>query len=89
MKKARTLFATLCLAFVFTSCIGPNPLQNKVRNWNATATDNKYANGAIGIVGVPLQGFAWLADITILNAWEYWAGESLVEDSGPYPTVPK
>ncbi len=89
MKKTRTLFATLCLAFVYTSCIGPNPLQNKVRNWNATATDNKWANGAIGVIGVPVQAFAWLADITVLNSWEYWAGDSLMPDPGAYPAPSK
>ena len=89
MKKTRAVFATLCLAFVFTSCIGPNPMQNKLRNWNATATDNKYANAAIGVVCVPAQALAWFADITFLNAWEYWADEGLMPDSGAYPTPPK
>ncbi len=89
MKKTRTLFATLCVAFIFTSCIGPNPLQNKLRNWNATATDNKYANGAIGVVCVPVQTLAWLADVTVFNSWEYWSGESLVPNPGPFPPTPK
>lgn len=87
MKKARVTIASFCFAFLLAGCLGPNPLMNNVRNWNAEVTENKWANEGIFLLISPIYPICWLGDVLIFNSWEFWTDKSLggVTDPGAYP----
>src|SRR5688572_18765887 len=45
MKKA--LVAAVLSLGLFSSCLGPNKLWNKLHDWNLSATENRWANEGI------------------------------------------
>ena len=56
MKKA--LVAALLAVGLFSSCLGPDRLWNKLHDWNLKATENRWANEGIflelaGAVPIP------------------------------------
>lgn len=86
MKK--TLLASLLAFGLFgSSCLGPDPLYNSIKNWNAEVSEQDFINEAIfiGLQIIPVYGFALLGDIIIFNTVEYWTGEPLITPPGPFP----
>ena len=79
MKK--TLIAALLSLGLFSSCLGPNRLINKLYDWNMTATDDKWQNEGIFAVFniVPLYPLAWIGDIVVFNSIEWWGGTSVID----------
>jgi hypothetical protein len=86
MKK--TLFASLLALGLFgSSCLGPDPLYNSLKNWNAEVSEQDFLNEAIflGLTIFPVYSFALFGDIVIFNTVQYWSGEPLISEPGPFP----
>lgn len=79
MKK--TLLTVLLSLGLFSSCLGPNRLINKLYDWNMTATDDKWQNEGIFAVFniIPLYPLAWIGDIVVFNSIEWWGGTSVID----------
>ena len=74
MKKA--LVAAVLSVGLFSSCLGPNKLFNDLHDWNMKVTENRWGNEAIFVVlnVIPVYGFAYLADIIVMNSIDWWSG---------------
>ena len=85
MKKLSLKIATLmiCVAFVFSSCIGSFALQRKVLNWNQGIGD-KWVNEVVFLALniVPVYGICYLADALVINSIEFWSGDNPVASIG-------
>lgn len=81
MKKA--LFAAVLSLGLFSSCLGPNKLFNKLHDWNTTATENRWGNEGIFLVLsiIPVYSLAYAADIIVLNSIEWWSGKNPMDDN--------
>lgn len=84
MKKF-TLACILSLGVMFTSCLGPNNLQNKLNNWNAEVFEQDWACEILYVPLFPVQAGAWFLDGLIFNTWDYWSGENPIADPGTFP----
>lgn len=84
MKK--NFLKIACISAVFcvlnASCIGSFSLFNKFASWNREATGNKFVNGILGIVFIPVYGICLTADWVILNTIEFWTGNQLLASVG-------
>ena len=80
MKKA--LVAAVLSLGLFSSCLGPDRLWNKLHDWNTKATDNRWANEGIflGLTIIPVYGVCYAIDIVVLNSIEWWSGKNPMED---------
>lgn len=83
MKKRFVTVAAITAisgTLLFSSCIGPFNLTNKLLSWNQTV-DNKFVNEVIFFAFhvIPVYPIAVLADIVVLNSIEFWTGENPVE----------
>jgi hypothetical protein len=76
MKKS-ILACTLALSVFATGCLGPNKTFQNLRDWNTTATEDKWVNEGIflGLNIIPVYGLCYLADVAVFNAIEFWNGE--------------
>ena len=81
MKKA--IVAGVLAMGLFSSCLGPNRLWNKLHDWNKGATENRWGNEGIFFVLtiIPVYGLAYLVDIVVLNSIEWWSGKNPMDDS--------
>jgi hypothetical protein len=81
MKKA--LAAAVLALGLFSSCLGPDKLFNKLHDWNLRATENRWANEGIFLVLtiIPVYGLAYVADIVVLNSIEWWSGDNPMDDN--------
>lgn len=62
-----------------TSCVGSFSLFNKYAAWQREMTSNKYVNGIVGFILLPIVGTVTLfIDSVILNTIEFWSGENPV-----------
>jgi len=86
MKKL-ALALVLLMSPLCSGCLGPNNLNNTLRNWNATATEHDWLNEVIfiGLNIVPVYGLTWLGDVLIFNTIDYWSGNNPFSDPGPFP----
>ena len=86
MKKT-ILAAALVAAVSSTSCLGPDPAYNSIKNWNATVTSQDWINEGIFLVFtvVPVYHLALLGDILIFNTVGYWSGNYIISEPGPVP----
>lgn len=84
MKKL-TLACILSLGAMFSSCLGPNNLQNKLNNWNAEVFEQDWLCETLYVPLFPVQLGAYLGDALFFNVWDYWSGENLITDPGPFP----
>ncbi len=86
MKKL-LLAAVLALGVSSTSCLGPDHMYNKVKNWNAELSDVDAVNEIVflGLHIIPVYGISLWIDILILNTINYWSGENPVSAPGPFP----
>ncbi|NOT28879.1 MAG: DUF3332 family protein [Planctomycetes bacterium] len=76
MKKA--LVAAVLSLGLFSSCLGPNKLFNKLHDWNLGATQDRWANEGIFLVLsiVPVYSLSYAIDVVILNSIEFWSGKN-------------
>ena len=81
MKKA--IVAGVLAMGLFSSCLGPNRLFNKLHDWNLSATENRWANEGIFLVCniVPVYHVCYFVDIVVLNSIEWWSGKNPMDDS--------
>ena len=84
MKKV-TLACILSLGVMFSSCLGPNNLQNKLNNWNAEVVEQDWIAESIYIPMFLIQAGAFMVDALVINTWDYWSGENPIADPGPFP----
>jgi hypothetical protein len=85
-SKISRAIAALLLSFVAltgASCLGSFSLTSGLADWNRKATDEKWFNEFIflGMVIIPVYGFAILVDAILLNSIEFWSGNNPVENS--------
>ena len=68
----------LLVAVMLGGCLGQNALFNRVQDWNATATEEKFVNQGISFVfwWLPVYSLTMLGDIVIFNSVEFWTGEN-------------
>lgn len=80
MKKLFLMVFSLLL----TGCLGQNALFDKVQDWNATATNEKFVNQGISFVfwWLPVYGLTLLGDIIIFNSVEFWTGQNPISQEG-------
>ena len=66
--------AILAAALLCSSCLGPNETFNSLHQWNAKATDSRWANEAIfvGMWIIPVYGICYLGDVVIFNSIKFW-----------------
>ena len=79
MKKVNLKVAAIMLSgtILFSSCVGSFSLFNKYAKWQTTMTDNKFVNGIVGIILLPIVGsVTFLADALVLNTIEFWSGDN-------------
>lgn len=77
MRKL-TLAVVLSVSVLSTSCLGSFNAWNGLKDWNETATDNKFANNAIfwALNIIPVYGVFYLGDVLIFNLVEFWSGDN-------------
>lgn len=92
--SGKTLVLLVVLCFVVTGCIGSFAAFNKLLDWNQQATDQKWVNEVIflGLNIIPVYGIAYLGDILIFNAIEFWTGnnpmaEARMSKNGPHRVI--
>lgn len=79
MKKIFVASA-IASSVLLSGCLGQNALFNKVQDWNASATDEKFINQGISFAFwfIPVYGLTLFADIVVLNSIEFWTGTNPV-----------
>ncbi len=84
MKRNFLKIACISAAFCVlnASCIGSFSLFNKFAGWNREVTGNKFVNGLLGIVFIPVYGICLTADWVFLNTIEFWTGNQLLASVG-------
>ncbi len=78
MSRKRIIAVLLVVSFAVTGCIGSFGAFNKLLAWNKKVTDQKWGNELIflGLNIIPVYGLAFLGDILIFNAIEFWGGSN-------------
>lgn len=81
-KRFFTVSAIVAISgsLMFSSCIGPFNLSNKLLAWNQTV-DNKFVNEVIFFAFhiIPVYPISYVADILVFNSIEFWTGENPIE----------
>ena len=79
MKKIFVASA-IASSVMLSGCLGQNALFNKVQDWNASATDEKFINQGISFAFwfIPVYGLTLFADVVVLNSVEFWTGTNPV-----------
>jgi len=79
MKKIFVASA-IASSVLLSGCLGQNALFNKVQDWNASATDEKFINQGISFAFwfIPVYGLTLFADVVVLNSVEFWTGTNPV-----------
>jgi hypothetical protein len=72
-----TVGAISC-SLLFSSCIGPFALSNKLLSWNQTVSD-KFVNAIIFAVLSPVYVVTLIGDSLLFNTIEFWSGENPIE----------
>lgn len=72
------LCSVMSLAFLSTSCLGSFSAWNGLKDWNETASDNKFVNNAIfwGLNIIPIYPLFYAGDVIIFNLVEFWSGSN-------------
>lgn len=85
MKKGK--IAMLCIllsgSIMFSSCIGSFRLWNNLKTWNQNVSD-KFVNELVFLAFhiIPVYEIAYLADVIVINAIEFWSGENPIASVG-------
>jgi hypothetical protein len=84
--KSAILNVTLALGFLSSSCLGPDNAYGSIKNWNADLSGQDWVNEAvfIGLYIIPVYPIALLGDVLIFNTVQYWSGDNLINDPGPF-----
>lgn len=89
MTRSRKLLGSLLLLIGLGSsgCLGPDNLYNSVKNWNANLSDQDWVTEVVflGLYLVPVYQLAGLADVLVLNTYQYWSGKPMIKDPEPFP----
>ena len=85
MKKA-LLSLVLAVGLASSSCLGPDPMYNGIKNWNADLTEKDWLNEIVflGLTIIPVYPIALLGDVLVVNTIGYWSGNYLFEP-GEFP----
>lgn len=80
--KKLTTAAVLATTLMTSGCLGANHAFEGIRDWNRTATGNKWGNEAIflGLSIVPVYAFAYLGDVLVFNTMEFWTGHNPIAE---------
>ncbi|SRR5690554_282110 len=72
------LCGVLSLSILSTSCLGSFSAWNSLKDWNETASDNKFVNNAIfwGLNIIPIYPLFYAGDVIIFNLIEFWSGDN-------------
>lgn len=86
LKMAATLM--VCVAFVFSSCIGSFGLHSRLNNWNQQI-GNKWVNELVFLAFniVPVYPVCYLADALVINSIEFWSGSNPMANIGSVKKV--
>lgn len=86
LKMAATLM--VCVAFVFSSCIGSFGLHSRLNNWNQQI-GNKWVNELVFLAFniVPVYPVCYLADALVINSIEFWSGSNPMAHIGEVKKV--
>lgn len=86
LKMAATLM--VCVAFVFSSCIGSFGLHSRLNNWNQQI-GNKWVNELVFLAFniVPVYPVCYLADALVINSIEFWSGSNPLASIGEVKKV--
>lgn len=86
LKMAATLM--VCVAFVFSSCIGSFGLHSRLNNWNQQI-GNKWVNELVFLAFniVPVYPVCYLADVLVINSIEFWSGSNPMANIGDVKKV--
>jgi len=87
LKRAKHLLLPLALTLGLGGCLGPDPLYNSVKNWNADLSEQDWVNELVflGLHIIPVYQVALIADVLVTNTVTYWSGEDMMKDPGPFP----
>ncbi len=77
-KILSTVAVALAGIFLFSSCIGPFRLSQKLLEWNQ-GVSNKFVNALLFIVISPAYGVSLAGDALIFNTIEFWSGDNPIE----------
>ena len=79
MKKIFVASA-IASSVLLSGCLGQNALFNKVQDWNASATDEKFINQGISFAFwfIPVYGLTLFAHVVVLTSVEFWTGANPV-----------
>ncbi|MEM1450873.1 MAG: DUF3332 family protein [Planctomycetota bacterium] len=83
----KSLLPAAALSLGLAGCLGPNNLFNGLNNWNARATDQDWVDEIIflGLNFIPVYPIALFGDVLVFNTIDYWSGENIIQDPGPFP----
>jgi hypothetical protein len=87
MKKSLLAVALTLCCLGTSSCLGPDRLYGSIKNWNVGLSKQDWVNEAVflAMVIIPVYPIALAGDVLIFNTIEYWTGDGIISESGPFP----
>lgn len=76
----------LACSILFSSCIGPFNLTNKLLTWNKEI-DSKFVNELVFLSITPVYILTIITDLLVINSIEFWTGNNPVTDVGTIKTI--
>ena len=77
MKRSPISCLVLAAAVAAAGCYGPFRLTKKLHAWNDDVGEKWVKEGVfLGMVIIPVYGFAVLGDAIIFNSMEFWTGDN-------------
>ncbi|TDJ66435.1 MAG: DUF3332 family protein [Planctomycetota bacterium] len=83
-RITRGLLCALALGALSTSCIGPFNTTRRIHTWNREIEHRWVGEGVFLIFrALPVYSVAFLADVIVLNAFDFWGGEHPIDPPSP------